>query len=187
MKDMIKLGAVLMLFAGVFAGILAFVNNQTKPVIAANAAAEQQLAFREVLPGEEYLDITADSATLMQDYSTVTNVIKVTGENNVSAGYIIGVAPRGYSSNLVTLVGIDDAGEIAAVKVVSQNETPGLGTHVQAPWFQDQFKGLTVDDNVAVKQDGGDLDAITASTISSRAVAIGASEALQLHRDLKNK
>jgi electron transport complex protein RnfG len=183
---MIKLGVVLMLFAGIFAGILAFVNNQTKPIIAANAASEQQIAYREVLPGEEYLDITADNEALLQDYGTVTSIVKVNGENNTLKGYIINVAPRGYSSNLVTLVGINDVGEIVAVKVISQNETPGLGTHVQAPWFQDQFKGLTADDKVAMKQDGGALDAITASTISSRAVALGASEALQLHRLLQN-
>ncbi len=186
MKDMVKLGVVLMLFAGIFAGILAFVNGQTQPIIAANAEAEQQLAYLEVLAGEEYLDVTEDSASLMQGLSTANKVVLVKGENDVEVGYIIGVAPRGYSSNLVTLVGINEAGEVAAVKVVSQNETPGLGTHVQDAWFQDQFKGLTADDNIAVKKDGGELDAITASTISSRAVAVGVAEAVKLHQLLKN-
>ena len=90
-------------------------------------------------------------------------------------GYIIKVAPSGYSSNLETLIGLDGEGTIIGLKVVSQQETPGLGAKIQEDWFQDQFKGKDVSELYLKMKEPkkGKIDAITAATISSEAITGG--------------
>jgi electron transport complex protein RnfG len=54
--------------------------------------------------------------------------------------------------------------------VLQQKETPGLGTKIETPEFREQFYGKNLSEfQLNVKKDGGDVDAITAATISSRA------------------
>jgi len=61
-------------------------------------------------------------------------------------------------------------GTIHNVVVLNHKETPGLGTKMTEPKFSDQFNGKDPDDfDLRVKKDGGDVDAITAATVSSRA------------------
>lgn len=90
-------------------------------------------------------------------------------------GTLIGAAVRTYSKNgyggLVWLmVGINPDGTIQDVAVIDHKETPGLGSKMNTPDFKGQFKGLDPSKtDIRVKKDGGDVDAITAATISSRA------------------
>ena len=65
--------------------------------------------------------------------------------------------------------------------MLSQAETPGLGAKCVEPAFSDQFKGFDpAQKKLAVKKDGGDVDAITASTITSRAYADGIALAVKV-------
>jgi electron transport complex protein RnfG len=80
----------------------------------------------------------------------------------------IGIAPDG------TVAGL-------AISKLDQTETPGLGVKITLPAFRDQFRGKNAD-AVRLKKDGGTVDAITAATISSRAVANGVREALAWYR-----
>lgn len=184
MKNIIKTGVILMFFSAVAAGALAAVNMITAPQIEANARQEEQKSYAEVMPeGVQFNDITAEKDEIVQKYPDVRKLVEVLDASGGSAGIIITTAPRGYSSDIVTLVGLDGYGEIVAVKVVSQNETPGLGTHLQDPWFQEQFAGKKQGDDLTVEKDGGDIQAITAATISSRAACAGISQALSLSAD----
>ncbi|PLX18193.1 MAG: hypothetical protein C0601_05390 [Candidatus Muiribacterium halophilum] len=99
---------------------------------------------------------------------------------NQFLGYVIKAAPSGYSSNIETLIGLDGHGKIIGLKVVSQQETPGLGAKVQEDWFQDQFKGKDINSLYLRKKDPkkGKIDAITAATISSEALTKGVREKL---------
>lgn len=95
-------------------------------------------------------------------------------------GYVIKVAPTGYSSNLNTLAGISPEGKIIGIQVVSQQETPGLGAKCQEAWFQDQFKGLSKDQlYLKMKNKKGEVDAITAATITSNALTEGLRQGLE--------
>ena len=72
-------------------------------------------------------------------------------------------------------------GVIWNTKVLSQAETPGLGAKCVEPAFADQFKGFDpAAKKLAVKKDGGDVDAITASTITSRAYSDGLALAVKV-------
>lgn len=91
-------------------------------------------------------------------------------------GIVFNVAPRGYGGPISTLVGVNLEGKVTGVKIASAaeglKETPGLGLKVTESWFRDQFKGKTKEE-ITLKKDGGKIEAITAATISSRAVTDG--------------
>ena len=68
------------------------------------------------------------------------------------------------------MIGFDAKGVIQKINVLEHSETPGLGTKMEEPKFKDQFLGKSPETfRLRVKKDGGDVDGITAATISSRA------------------
>ena len=80
--------------------------------------------------------------------------------------------PNGFGGNLTVLVGFNEGGDILGYTVLENNETPGLGAKCP-DWFQKGAKGDIIGKNPAksnltVSKDGGEVDAITASTITSR-------------------
>lgn len=78
---------------------------------------------------------------------------------------------KGFGGKIELIVGFAMDGSLNGYKVIEQKETPGLGTKITEPKFKDQFVRLNPRrDIIKVKQDGGEIDAITAATISSRAV-----------------
>ena len=88
-------------------------------------------------------------------------------------GLVFRIFPKGYAGKIPLTVGIDLAGIITGISVAGQGEvlkeTRGLGSRVLEPWFAEQFKGKAAD-QVKLKKDGGEIDAITGATVSSRAV-----------------
>ena len=155
----------------VCSGLLAGVYALTAEPIAAAAAAKNEAAIMEVLPEtavsieeERTVDFEGASYAYNLAYDEVGNVV----------GCAINVAPVGFGGPITIKVGFDVNGLIWNTKVLSQAETPGLGAKCVEPSFSDQFKGWDpAQKDLAVKKDGGDVDAITASTITSRAYADG--------------
>ena len=93
-------------------------------------------------------------------------------------GQVVGAAVesftnKGFSGEIRVIVGFDTEGKIKDYSVLQHSETPGLGSKMQE-WFRtDRNKqnviGREVGSGLKVSKDGGDVDAITAATISSRA------------------
>ena len=90
-------------------------------------------------------------------------------EGDDIAGYTFLASGNGYSGVISMLVGINTDYTIKDVAILSQTETPGLGSKITEKAFTDQFAGLGPD-GIALSKDGGNIDAITGATISSRAV-----------------
>lgn len=98
-------------------------------------------------------------------------------------GYAIEVAPSGFGGAINMMVGFTPEGTIYNTAVISCSETPGLGAKILdseiAP--RAQVKGLNpANAKISVKKDGGDIDAITASTITSRAFLSGVQRAYEV-------
>lgn len=89
---------------------------------------------------------------------------------------ITSVAMKTYSDNafsgrLELIVGFLLNGTITDYKVISHKETPGLGSKITEEKFARQLRGFNIEkQNLKVRQDNGDIDAVTSATISSRAV-----------------
>ena len=162
----------------VCSSLLAGVYALTKEPIDAAAKAKNEAAIKEVLPEvavtieeERTVDFEGSSYTYNLAYDELGNTV----------GCAINVAPSGFGGPIAIKVGFDINGVIWNTKVLSQAETPGLGAKCVEPAFSDQFKGFDpAQKTLAVKKDGGDVDAITASTITSRAYAEGLALAVKV-------
>ena len=142
------------------------------------AAAEARAAIAEVLPeggeisealqgdgGMEYYRCVADSAVI---------------------AYAVKSTAGGFGGPLTLMVGVLPDGSIWNTKVLAHSETPGLGAKCATDeGFIAQWKGFK--GNFAVRKDGGDVDAITASTITSRAYAKAVAQASALVLGLTGK
>ena len=155
----------------VCSGLLAGVYALTKEPIELAAKAKNEAAIKEVLPEtavtieeERTVEMSGETYTYNLAYDEVGNTV----------GCAINVSALGFGGPIVIKVGFDVNGIVWNTKVLSQAETPGLGAKCVEPAFADQFRKFdTQEKKLGVKKDGGDIDAITASTITSRAYIKG--------------
>ncbi len=172
------LSAICLVCSALLAGVYAL----TAEPIAAAAAAKNEAAIKEVLP---------DSAAQIEEVRTVEmdgqkyEYNLAYDEQGNTVGCAINVAPVGFGGPIVIKVGFDINGVIWNTKVLSQAETPGLGAKCTEASFSEQFKGFDPSQKkLTVKKDGGDVDAITASTITSRAYADGLATASKVFQTI---
>lgn len=103
-------------------------------------------------------------------------------------GYAINSAVGGFGGPVSLMVGVLADGTVYNTKVLSHSETPGLGAKCTEPAFADQFKNLDPSvKKLSVKKDGGDIDAITAATITSRAYTEAVALAVSISKAIKGE
>ena len=145
--------------------LLAVVYAVTAAPIQAAAEAKTNAAIAQVVPpfdgSPEEGSVSVDGADY--PYYTVSDASGVAGYAIISSG-------SGFSGAVQVMVGFYPDGRIYNTAVLSQAETPGLGAKCVEPEFRDQFKDFDpAVKKLSVAKDGGDVNAITASTITSRA------------------
>ena len=150
----------------------------TKGPIDAAARAKTTASIARVLPAFSATPQEGSVRVGQTDYK----YYKVDG-----AGYAIISSTSGFGGLLTLMVGVAEDGTVHNTTVLSHSETPGLGAKCATDErFLSQFRGLDpAATTLAVKKDGGDLDAITASTITSRAYALAVSNAVDVFKQLK--
>jgi len=166
----------------VCSALLAGVYALTKEPIDAAAKAKNEAAIKEVLP--ETASAIEEERTVEMDGVAYTYNLAYDASGN-TVGCAINVSTLGFGGPIAIKVGFDMNGVICNTKVLSQAETPGLGAKCVEPSFSGQFKGFDpAEKKLSVKKDGGDVDAITASTITSRAYADGLATAVKVFRTI---
>ena len=165
----------------VCSALLAGVYALTKETIAVGDAQRNESAIKEVLPSTAA--VIEEESTIQVNGTTYTYNRAFDAEGN-TVGCAINVAPSGFGGPIKMKVGFNADGLVWNVKVLSHAETPGLGAKCTEPAFSEQFHELDPSDekNLKVKKDGGNLNAITASTITSRAYAEGVSQAVEVFK-----
>ena len=169
-KFVLRLALTLLAITSVVAVALAGVNMITAPAIAELNAKNTQAAIEAVLPG---------GGEEVTDFPAVDLVSKVYASET---GYAIQVTPGGFDNTITMMVGVDKAGNVLGIDVISHTETAGLGAVADAGTpagiaFREQFVGAS--GSVSVTKDGGQMDAITGATITSRAICVGVNAALE--------
>lgn len=183
-----RLIVVLGLITFVCALLLGVVNQVTAPLITENENNTRSAAMAEIIPGAEFEDlgvvmsaedVAAAGVTLPagRTASAISGVYKATVDGQ-EAGYCVQVNPKGFGGVLTMIVGINADGTVAGAKVTAHGETPGLGAKAQtdSEWIT-QYQGQPADGQLQVTKDGGTINAITGSTITSRAVTDGVNTA----------
>jgi electron transport complex protein RnfG len=109
------------------------------------------------------------------------SVYYVASKDGETVAYAIQSTTTGFGGALTLMVGLQPDGVVYNTSVLSHSETPGLGAKCTTDKkFMDQWKGFDTSSKIlSVKKDGGDVDAITASTITSRAYTLAVKNAAQ--------
>ncbi len=170
MKNFIKMSLILGLICILAAGSLAYVYSITKPKIEQYKREALLDSLKLVIPGAVKFDETiADKKWTGYD------------SNGTAVGVAIKTMATGYGGPIQILFGMNNEKKITKIIIIDQNETPGLGTKIKTEGFLNQYEGKSQDEVVLKKDDpqNGQIDAITAATISSRAVTNAINKSMQ--------
>jgi electron transport complex protein RnfG len=186
---MARLIAALTVTCIISALALSAIQGITKEPIEEQKRLAIMRAVRDVLPPFDN-NPTQDTLTIALEEAEAGAEERITIYRGTLEGRLSGVAfqtrGEGYGGFIAVMVGIDLHGRISGVTILEHEETPGLGAKIEEQSFTDQFKSKSLDNSVlvngylAVKNDGGDLDALTGATISPRGVAQAASAGLKV-------
>ncbi len=146
---------LLTIVVAVCVSLLTYVDSLTRDRISAQEDEAVKAMLTEMFPEMSRYEFKDEIYTVYSDGSNL--------------GYAFLAIGRGYGGDINILVGLSDETTVKGIKIISQTETPGLGTRITEPFFIDQFIGIAIED-IALSRDGGQIDAITSSTISSSAV-----------------
>ena len=185
MGEMIKMVVVLTILSSFSGGVLATLKDSTKEKIE-----NQELnlvkgpAVRQILEGASN-DPVADRVKMTVGEEEKTLFVGVfDGKANTVAFETTG---KGYGDKFGLIVAVNtDEDKLVGIGVTTHKETPGLGGNAKDdPSWAAQFKGLPIDQTVAVTNDGGSISAISGATITSRAVCEATTNALKLYTEIK--
>lgn len=168
-------------------GILAYVNHITEAPIKLQAEKTLADGIKAVMGGVQLS--VAENDTIKQTIKgkeAVFVIHKTVDSNKQDLGVAVESTTGGFGGDLKVLVGFDKDGNILGYAILQHAETPGLGAKADK-WFQKDGKGSIIGknpnkDNLTVKKDGGDIDAITASTITSRAFLLAVTQAYNAYK-----
>lgn len=154
-KEMIRYAGILALICFLASGLLAGVNALTQPRIIALAYAQEQSALAAVLPeAASFEPVPREEETLYY---------RGMSESGDLVGLAFKARGQGYAGPIEAMAGMSRDGQITVIQILSQNETPGLGSRVADQKFTGQFAGKPAETLEGV-------NAITGATISSRAL-----------------
>ena len=167
--------------------ILAYVNHITERPIELQKQKTLEAGIKSVMGGGD-LTVTQTDTVRQNDAKgkEMTYVIYQTKDGQKrDLGAAVESTTGGFGGDLKVLVGFDPDGNILGYTLLEHAETPGLGAKADA-WFQKGQKGDIIGKNpsepLVVSKDGGQVDAITASTITSRAFLLAVNNAYKAYK-----
>ena len=187
MREMIKMVVVLTVLSAFSGGLLAAIRNSTQEKIDYQKLKfVQGPAIREILDGSSN-DPIVDRFNI--DDNGVERrffIGKFDGEANAVAFETSG---KGYGGDVGVMIGINTKeDQILGVRVTTHSETPGVGARAKTELdFVSQFNEQELDESYKVKTDGGQVDALSGATMTSKAVSAALSDAGTIYRRLKTQ
>jgi electron transport complex protein RnfG len=166
--------------------VLGFVNDLTIGPIAKAKLERKINALKLVLPKFDNNPVEELKLVRSEQAKDSIEIYPAFFNSEFVGVAIVGSSEKGFSGLIKIMVGFDPTGEINNIVVLEQKETPGLGTKIKDVKFIEQYKNKDPSSfNLEVTKDGGEVDALTGATISSRAF----SEAVQMAYDefIKNR
>jgi len=187
MREIIKLFIVVALFSGIAGLALAAVQGATEERI------EKQVL--KYVTGPSIEELFEDSANNpLEDRFKVQDgeneldifVAEFDGKRNIVAFESSGI---GFDGKIGVMVGYNlEKDELVGMRVTTHTETQGIGSRAKTDSaFIDQFEGMSVESGFKVKPDGGDIDALSGATITSRGVSAGVADSIEKYKRLKEE
>ena len=170
MRKVLILGLKLFLLAAVAGLALGVTNMVTAGPIQQQAILAAESARKAVLPAADSFTAATAPEGLLDAYVAYDKEGAVIGKTGT-------IVTKGYGGPIEITVGIDANGVVTGISVGGSSfaETAGLGARAKEAWFSEQYIGKS--QPIALKKDGGEIDAITSATITSRAVTLAVNDA----------
>ncbi|SHJ59015.1 electron transport complex protein RnfG [Desulfatibacillum alkenivorans DSM 16219] len=188
MNDMVKMVVVLTLLAAASGFLLSFAEQKTAPLIEMQVLNNEQWpTLQTIFKDADNLDTLVDQRFKI-DLGDDENVTIFPGVYNGEPKAVAFEAKStGFGGPLGVMVAVNlDTDEMVAIGVTVSQETPGFGSRAKdEPDLANQFKGLGLLQSFSVKADGGDIDAITGATVTSRAVCAAVTSAGETYKSIK--
>ena len=190
-KEIVKLGLILLLICAVSSTLLAYTNGVTIDKIMEQREMASENDRKAVLSmADKFVELDeAQFAPLSEQFDKIKEVyIGYSGETIV--GYVIKTAPGAYGGPIEITTGLNNDGSIGGVRMGSNHqETPGLGAKAALPDFYDQYNGMDALLGISVVKASpvdGQILAISGATITSDAVTDGVNMATEIFESLTN-
>lgn len=176
MKQIVKPMVILGIICLVCGGLLGVVESVTREPIRVQKEATATAGMKKVSPdADSFEEIEVAEGEVCNDIA-IASANKALDASGEVIGYVVEALPSGFGGTIDLMVGMDTEGVVTGISILSLAESPGLGANAKEEWFQERFIGVTAP--VAVTKDGGQIESITSSTITSRAVSNGVTAAL---------
>lgn len=179
MNETLKLGLILFLITAISATVLGISNNVTAGKIAEADKIANDNARKEALSVAEEFNLLDENEikSIVNKNPEVLEVYEGLDSSGEIVGYVIKTLVGGFGGDIEVMTGISLEGKITGMKVVSHEETPGLGANATDPDFQKRFENIPVDEPLVVVSGDpaakNEVEAITSATITTNAVAEG--------------
>ena len=185
-SSLLNMVLVLTSVAVIMGGILAYVNHLTEGPISEQKAKVLADGIKSVMGVDQITVSKTDTVKQNIGGKEFTYVIYQTQDaQKQDLGAAVESTTGGFGGDLKVLVGFDPEGKILGYTLLEHAETPGLGAKADK-WFQKGEKGDIIGKSPAepltVSKDGGQVDAITASTITSRAFLLAVNNAYNAYK-----
>jgi electron transport complex protein RnfG len=179
-KKIVSLGLTLFAVTAITGFILGVVHDITLEPIRLTQEKLKNEALKGALPeADEFspLELAEGADPMIKD-------VQKAASGGAVSGYCITVAPRGYAGPVELTAGITNDGNLRAIRILNQSETPGLGAKAAQEEFYGQFKDAGEIKVVKTKPASpGEIQAISGATITSNGVASGVNAALSYWKD----
>ncbi|MEI7945846.1 MAG: RnfABCDGE type electron transport complex subunit G [bacterium] len=179
---MVRLVFVLTVICAVSSALLAAVFKLTEAPIAVALEERTRAAASSVMPA----GLPSPAKLVLVQGGNTNTFFVAKQDGKIVAVATEGRSKNGYSGDVVLMVGMSADGKLVNYEVISASETPGLGTKISSNAFKNPLKGRSLEGSWKVKKDGGEVDAVTAATISSRAALDCIRDAISKRKQLSS-
>jgi electron transport complex protein RnfG len=160
----------LVAIAAIVAGLMAFFNDLTKPIIEENSIKALNESLSRIVSADKYLE---------EQFGE--NTVYIAIKNNKKAGVLVSTSVKGYGGEIKLLVGIDEDNKVIGVEILENSETAGLGANATKPEFLNQYRGKDLGVGVSkTNASEKEIKAISGATVTSKAVTEGVNTALKI-------
>lgn len=185
MREMISMVVVLTVLSAFSGGLLATVRSNTQDKIENQVLKFEKAPAIKAILSEVSNDPLLDRFKLTSDEEEIT--FFVGKKDGTPESIAFETQGKGFEGPIGLMVGIDiETDSVIGVRITTHSETPGVGSRAKDdPSFVSQFTGKPLEKGFAVKNDNGEIDAISGATITSKGVCIAATKAQVLYTKLK--
>lgn len=187
MRDMIKMVVVLTLLSSFSGGLLAAIRNNTMDTIESQQLKYDKAPAIQSILVDAVNDPMTDRFKLTEGEDQHTFFLGRFEDGRETI--VFETYGSGFGGDLGLMVGVNLADDtIGGIGVTTHSETPGIGAKAKTdPKFAEQFISLSIAEPVSVKDDGGDIDALSGATITSKGVCAAVNKAEILYGKLKTQ